>query len=423
VERLIVFALVFLLPTQLAYHFWPQFSYIHGLRVDYLSPAIYLTDILIVLLLPYIKKRLHLLIPVIFFALINTIFAQLPLAALLKWLTMLKLIVLGFYFYSCDLNKLKRTIVAALSLSLITVFLVGLAQFILQKTIGGPLYLLGERSFTSSTPGISLMNFFGKSLMRAYSTFSHPNSFAGFVVVSFLIILSYDILPAQKSGVSLQGRMTYQRSIHLRSKLRSVFECCYKRRFFLFVVVALSLLLTLSLNAAIGVSLVIIFFFVMNNFPKIVKKMKAFLPLALIGLSLLFAVASSVMPGGITVKESYKERVVLAGKAIKAFSTKPMLGVGLNNFFFSTKSIQPPHNIYLIVLSETGIVGIIILFLLLSKLLSRRLNKYLFLAIFFVFVTGLFDHYWFTLQQNQLLLSFLLGLAVRKEYSNNLYGK
>ena len=39
---------------------------------------------------------------------------------------------------------------------------------------------------------------------------------------------TYDILPALKSGVSLQRRMTYQRSIHLRSKLRSVLECCYK---------------------------------------------------------------------------------------------------------------------------------------------------------------------------------------------------
>jgi len=39
-----------------------------------------------------------------------------------------------------------------------------------------------------------------------------------------------DILPALKSGVSLQRRMTYQRSIHLRNELRSVLECCYKKR-------------------------------------------------------------------------------------------------------------------------------------------------------------------------------------------------
>ena len=38
-------------------------------------------------------------------------------------------------------------------------------------------------------------------------------------------------------------------------------------------------------------------------------------------------------------------------------------------------------------------------------------------------ITGLFDHYWLTLQQNQLVLSVLLGLAARKEYSNNLYEK
>ncbi len=98
-ERLIVFALVFLLPTQLAYHFWPQSSYIYGLRVDYLAPAIYLTDVLILFLLPHIKKGFYVLFPFFIFALINTIFAQLPLAALLKWLVIFKLIILGMYFY------------------------------------------------------------------------------------------------------------------------------------------------------------------------------------------------------------------------------------------------------------------------------------------------------------------------------------
>ena len=189
-ERLIVFILLLLLPTQLAYHFWPQSSYILGLRVDYLSPAIYLTDFLIILLIPYIKKRFNFIYPVLFFALINTVFAEFPFVSLLKWLTVFKLIILGTYFYSCDLNKLKKTITSALSLSLITISLIGLLQFIFQRTVGGPLYYLGERSFTSLTPGIALMDFFGRSLMRAYSTFSHPNSFAGFVVVSFLIILS-----------------------------------------------------------------------------------------------------------------------------------------------------------------------------------------------------------------------------------------
>ncbi len=397
-ERLIVFALVFLLPTQLAYHFWPQSSYIHGLRVDYLSPALYLTDILIVLLLPYlikrikpkkVKKILFLLFPITLVALLNIVFAKVPITAFLKWVIVFKLIALGLYFYLCDLHILKKTVVSALYFSLITVFLIGLMQFMLQRTVGAPFYLLGERSFTSQTPGISLMDFFGKSMMRAYSTFSHPNSFAGFVVVSFLVILSFY-------------------SYH--SKVFS------KGLFLLFVVAVLSLFLTFSLNAIGGVCLVVVLLFVMNNYPIIVKKIKMLLPIVVIGLSLLFGAMSLLLPKEVPMKKTYKERVVLAGYAIDAFSKRPVLGVGLNNFFYFTKSIQPPHNIYLAVLSECGIVGILILFFLLSKLLNRNLNRYLFLAIFFVLVTGLFDHYWFTLQQNQLLLSLLLGLSARKVY-------
>lgn len=388
-EKLIVFALVFLLPTQLAYHLWPQLSYIHGLRVDYLSPAIYLTDVLVILLLPYIKKRFYLLPLVILFALINTIFAQVPLTALLKWLVIFKLIILGMYFYSCDLHKLKKTISTALSLSLIMIFLIGLLQILLQRTVGGPFYFLGERSFTAATPGISLMNFFGKSMMRAYSTFSHPNSFAGFVVVSFLILMSFY---SDHSKVIL------------------------KRLSFLFTIMVLSLFLTFSLNAIVVASLTAILFFVVRFSPKIIKKIKVLLPVTLIGLSFLFGVISLILPKDISLGKNYQERIVFAGHAIKAFSKRPILGVGLNNFFFAAKSTQPPHNIYLIVLSETGIIGILVLYFLLSKLLGKKLNKYLFLAIFFVLVTGLFDHYWFTLQQNQLILSLLLGLTARKVY-------
>lgn len=386
-ERLIVFALVFLLPTQLAYHLWPQLSYIHGLRVDYLSPAIYLTDVLVILLLPYIKKRFYLLPLVILFALINTIFAQVPLTALLKWLVIFKLIILGMYFYSCDLHKLKKTISTALSLSLIMIFLIGLLQILLQRTVGGPLYYLGERSFMSQTPGISLMSFFGKNVMKAYSTFSHPNSFAGFVVVSFLVLMSF-------------------RSDYLKGFLKGLPV--------LFAITVLSLFLTFSLNAIVGVCLAVMLLFLLNFSPKVIEKTKVFFPIAVISLSFLFGIVSLVLPKEVPLKETYKERVVLAGYAIEAFSKSPALGIGLNNFFFATKSVQPPHNIYLIVLSETGIVGILILFFLLSKLFNQRLNKYLFLAIFFVLVTGLFDHYWFTLQQNQLLLSFLVGLAARR---------
>src|SRR5438105_4334390 len=42
-----IFLLLFLLPTQLGKHFWPEFSFVQGLRIDYLSPTLYVTDMLV----------------------------------------------------------------------------------------------------------------------------------------------------------------------------------------------------------------------------------------------------------------------------------------------------------------------------------------------------------------------------------------
>ncbi|MGI6278717.1 MAG: hypothetical protein ACOYJ8_02865, partial [Patescibacteria group bacterium] len=37
----------FFLPTQLAYFFWPDWSYFWGIKVDFLSPSIFLTDLIL----------------------------------------------------------------------------------------------------------------------------------------------------------------------------------------------------------------------------------------------------------------------------------------------------------------------------------------------------------------------------------------
>ena len=42
---------VFLIPSQLAIHLWPKWAYIYGIRIDYFSPTIFLTDILVFLIL------------------------------------------------------------------------------------------------------------------------------------------------------------------------------------------------------------------------------------------------------------------------------------------------------------------------------------------------------------------------------------
>src|SRR5690606_3203799 len=46
-ETILYFATVFSITVQLGKHFWPPYSIIHGLRVDYLSPTLHVSDILI----------------------------------------------------------------------------------------------------------------------------------------------------------------------------------------------------------------------------------------------------------------------------------------------------------------------------------------------------------------------------------------
>jgi len=50
VERCIFYLLILFFPTQLGKHFWPDFSIVSGIRIDYLSATLYITDVLLILL-------------------------------------------------------------------------------------------------------------------------------------------------------------------------------------------------------------------------------------------------------------------------------------------------------------------------------------------------------------------------------------
>ena len=199
IEKFLNYLLLFLLPTQLALHLWPPFAFVFGTRIDYLSPSIYLTDVLFLTLFLFWfrkshnkffsflkKKRVHV---IVFMTLVvlNIIFSISIYASIYKWLKLIELALFFFYVWARgDIFKSKTALTVFLY-SLILFSFVGIAQFILGKTIGGPLYLLGERNFNISTPGIALVQLFGVNFMRAYSTFSHPNSFAGYLGVGLLI--------------------------------------------------------------------------------------------------------------------------------------------------------------------------------------------------------------------------------------------
>jgi len=402
--------LIFLFPTQLALHFWPNFAFVFGIRVDYLSPTIYLTDLLFIsLFVPWIiKKRIkatsdikkYKYLLILFFGIIvfNLFFSSVFYVSLIKWLKIIEFVALGYYVKNREDIFSIRNVSITLFYSLIFFSFIGVLQFFRGITLGNILYLLGERSFTIFTPGIALVNLFGDNYLRAYSTFSHPNSFAGFLGAS-LIFLYFN----------------YLKNINI-----------YK--FFGLLVILSAFVLTFSLSAFVGLSFCLVLYFAFKKHLFNIKGFNLFIILFLL-LSFYFSVFSgSILGSGITLSQSFSERVELANIAGKMFSESWITGVGLNNFIINEISyteissnvwlLQPVHNIYLLLVTEMGIAGILILYYFISFYFVRNTktkNSWGILIIFFVLTTGLFDHYWFTIQQNMLLLSLFLGISSREK--------
>jgi len=338
------------LPSQLAYHFWPDWAFILGIRVDYLAPTVYLTDILVmtllILWLPRQKNLPRYFLIILIFAFVNIGFSILKWASLFKWLKIFELFLFAFYVSQNKNLIQKKIFLKVLSLSLFLVSIIGILQFLLGRTIGGPLYFLGERSFEINTPGISRQNIFGRDFLRPYSTFSHPNSLAGFISLTFL---------------------AFSGSLRL--------------------IPSIALFLTNSLSAFIGLITVLFF-----------QKLGRL-------ILITFFISSFILPAiNLYGDESVTERLKMSRLATQIIRKNFWVGTGLNTFVYQNPYRQPVHNIFLLIFSETGVIGFLVFTLFLFRGISRSAPVFI-----FVLVTSFFDHYWLTLQQNMLLLSLVYG--------------
>jgi hypothetical protein len=387
---LILFFII-LLPSQFGKHFFLDFSYIYGVRVDYLAYVLYLTDI-IALILIYLQK--HILISFyknrtvgfVFFLLFVSVFFSFstPVALFRFW----KIFEVVSLFVIFTKTKLKQVFVywGILVLSLIQLFLV-ILQFINQHSIQGFFYFLGERYFNSSMPGIAKVIIKGNEIIRPYGTFSHPNSMAGF----FLLIYSFVL------GSNLNKNPVIKNLI--------------------IFVLSILIFISFSKTAILGYILVNIIFLIRK-----VKKSEC--KICVISRTIIFSVAAILFIFGKTDPLSLIKRLVLFENSYDILSMYPVTGVGLGNYLIAQATldneifsfpVQPVHNIFMLFLTETGIfLGIGIMYILYRKF-KRYLRFDLFLLCFIAFfITGSFDHYWLTLQQNFLQIGVFFGLITNR---------
>jgi len=368
--------IVFFLPTQLGLHFWPDFARAAGIKVDYLSPTLYFTDILLIVYIflnlkeitKWSKEHLSPLIIFLAFILLNSVFGISPANSIFWWL---RLLIYLLFFLTLRLRKVTWSqIKTSLLISTILMILLQALETAGQSSVGGLFYWLGERTFSTSIPGLAHLSFFGYDFVRAPATFSHPNSLAGFLLVV------YYLFHIKKSPL-------WQR-----------------------LVVFLGLILTFSKAALLAFVLVISFHLG---------------SLALIGCFLLISVFQIFLPNLPGLFPFVSDRLFLLSPVKDIFSSSPLLGVGLGGFipslvghlpgsFLLPAKIQPVHNLPLLIFLETGLTGLTLLIVLVRKNLKKIVKPELLALLAIVIITGAFDHYWWTLPQNKLIL--LLAVAI-----------
>ncbi|HEX7042510.1 MAG TPA: O-antigen ligase family protein [Patescibacteria group bacterium] len=311
------------------------------------------------------------------------------------WYYLLKFLEVSFViYYVANFMKKDKMIGFLFAVSISLESLLAFSQFLLHHSIGGIMYFFGERSFSSLTPGIANASINGQLVLRPYGTFSHPNVLAGFLLIG--IIIAWHFLKNEK------GFIKYFLLVSTSLGVVGILISLSRTTIFLGIGILMIVLLR-RLSKKWLLALLLFLSFVLILFPTLFYRF---------------------MPS--TFEESAVERIQLFSAAWKMIFESPFFGVGLGNFIPSLPSsslLQPVHNIFALWTVETGIIGGTIMvwfvFGLIKKLFnlwkrsSIKIRQSLTLSILLgvsVVVLGMFDHYFLTLEQGQLLLGVVVGL-------------
>lgn len=385
-NKALLFLYILLLPTQLGKHFFFDFSYLSGVRVDYLAPTIYVTDILASLLFilnlktiwHFLRQKKILILLLLLF--LNILVSKSPNVSMYRYIKILELIGVVAIFKKNLLSG--GAFLLSFFVGAVFELILSTAQLISKHSLQGIFYFFGERSLSLSTPGIAKASLNGVEILRSYGTFSHPNSLAGFYLVLYFYVLA-------------------NKKFKPHPFLKNLF----------FVVSALLIFFSFS-KIAISVFLILNLIYFWRNFLKSACRICFVSRIIVIGvLALIFLNAQ-------TDPLTLKKRWILTQNALTIIRQNPLFGVGNGNYLIAQNQFrevftgflnQPVHNVFLLLIAEIGVLLVLFITILLRKQLKRFFKHWPY-VIGSLLLTGLFDHYWLTLQQNFLLLAVILGV-------------
>lgn len=327
--------------------------------------------------------------------------------------------------------------------------IIGILQIALQHSVG--FFWLKESLISPTIVGVAKLDLFGGKFIRAYGLFPHSNILGGFLLLS--IILTY----------------YYKKLFHGEQFWKKVL-------LFALFVQSIALILTFSKSAIIGLLVVIVYILFHppkkrtsvehqhNKKERQLFHMEHFwekLVLILIIILLLFYIFKPAIYSNL--EKSLSDRLFYIDVSRGTILHNWAKGIGNGQFVLLMPNYynngllewqhQPVHNVFLLIWSELGIIGLILFLLILWKMFHQpkeltgveqsketkmfhvehleldKNNKsyahiphistvYKGILVGFIFIM-LFDHYFWDIQQGQFMLWIVLGVVVATQKTDS----
>lgn len=274
---------------------------------------------------------------------------------------------------------------------------------------------LGIASRSAAQLGDSVFTVNGERVLRAYGSFPHPNIFGGFLGVGLF---------AWWAAMASVRRSWAKRRHLVISSIGTV-------------ILLGAIVMTGSRSAFLGVLVGLIGVFIVKSIPNMTIARAAALIFAIVAVcgSLISSfyltdLALSIRGGGVNEERSLTERVVLYEDFVPfMFATNSVIGHGIGAYVLSFSDAnpgknafdyQPIHNVPLLILAETGFVGLISMLFWLGSAVWMNFSRfphrdslYAFGMANVVLMISFFDHYLWSSWSGLALIAFVLGMMVK----------
>ncbi len=312
--------------------------------------------------------------------------------------------VLLYYYLRSNIGGVFNFRLAAAAIAASGFFqsIIAIGQYLKQGSLG--LKIFGESPVGADIPNVAVFIADGQKYLRAYGATPHPNVLAAWLLLAIFAFYFLHLAVARGVigrffyGIVLFGFFfTFSRVIIGLWALSAV------------TAFLLAGQLRKRLGPLIATTLVVSAVFTLAFWPQVRSRL-------LVSFD----------------EEAVTQRAFYNRAASSITRANPFLGIGIGQFAPTLMSqlkhypayfYQPVHNIYLLIASETGLVGlgVFLAFLLnlfwgaIKKSAADRLPTFSFLFLPFAFLAiGIFDHFLWTSQQGSLILWLIFALISSK---------